>query len=43
MKHLLCLNDWTSEEILAVLDLADKLKYENKNKIAHDHHLKEKL
>ena len=42
MKHLLCLNDWTSEEILAVLDLADKLKYENKNKIAHDHHLKGK-
>lgn len=42
MKHLLCLNDWTSEEIFDVLDLADKLKYENKNKIAHDHHLKGK-
>ncbi|NLX77767.1 MAG: ornithine carbamoyltransferase [Clostridiaceae bacterium] len=37
MKHLLCLNDWTSEEIFEVLDLADKLKYENKNRIAHDH------
>ncbi|HZK26961.1 MAG TPA: ornithine carbamoyltransferase [Thermoclostridium sp.] len=42
MKHLLCLNDWTSDEILATLDLADKLKYENKNRISHDHHLKRK-
>lgn len=42
MKHLLCLNDWTSEEIIHVLDLADKLKYENKNGIRHDHHLKGK-
>jgi len=39
MKHLLCLNDWTSEEITEVLDLADKLKYENKNRISHNHYL----
>lgn len=42
MKHLLCLNDWTSEDIINVIDLADKLKYENKNSIRHDHHLKGK-
>lgn len=42
MKHLLCLNDWTSDEIIHVLDLADKLKYENKNGIRHDHHLRGK-
>ncbi len=42
MKHLLCLNDWASSEILNVLDLADKLKYESKNGIRHDHHLKGK-
>lgn len=42
MKHLLCLNDWTSDEISHVLDLADKLKYENKNGIRHDHHLRGK-
>lgn len=42
MKHLLCLNDWTSDEIVSVLDLADKLKYENKNGIRHDHHLRGK-
>lgn len=42
MKHLLCLNDWTSDEITNVLDLADKLKYENKNGIRHDHHLRGK-
>jgi len=42
MKHLLCLNDWTPDEIINVLDLADKLKYENKNGIRHDHHLKGK-
>ena len=42
MKHLLSLNDWTSDEIIDVLDLADKLKYENKNGIRHDHHLKSK-
>ncbi|NLM11491.1 MAG: ornithine carbamoyltransferase [Clostridiaceae bacterium] len=39
MKHLICLSDWSSEEIFDVLDLADKLKYENKNRIAHDHYL----
>ena len=42
MKHLLCLNDWTSDEIIHILDLADKLKYENKNGIRHDHHLRGK-
>jgi ornithine carbamoyltransferase len=42
VKHLLSLNDWTSDEIIGVLDLADKLKYENKNGIRHDHHLKSK-
>lgn len=42
MKHLLCLNDWTSDEIIKVLDLADKLKYENSKGIRHDHHLKGK-
>ena len=35
MKHLLKLADWTAEEILATLDLADKLKYEKKNGIEH--------
>ncbi len=35
MKHLLKLEDWSSEEIIAALDLADKLKYENKNGIEH--------
>ncbi|NLY18360.1 MAG: ornithine carbamoyltransferase [Clostridiaceae bacterium] len=42
MKHLLCLNDWTPDEIIDVLDLADKLKYENRNGIRHDHHLRGK-
>ncbi|MBP7175579.1 MAG: ornithine carbamoyltransferase [Thermoclostridium sp.] len=42
MKHLLCLNDWTTDEIIKVLDLADKLKYEQKNGIRHDHHLRGK-
>lgn len=42
MKHLLCLNDWTSEEITDLLAFADKLKYENKNGIRHDHHLRGK-
>lgn len=41
MKHLLTLHDWTKEEILETLDLADKLKYENKHGIEH-HHLKGK-
>jgi ornithine carbamoyltransferase len=42
MKHLLCLSDWTSEEILETLAMADKLKYENKNGIRHNHLLKGK-
>jgi ornithine carbamoyltransferase len=42
MKHLLCLNDWTPDEIIDVLDLADKLKYENRNGIRYDHHLRGK-
>jgi len=35
MKHLLKLLDLSSEEIKEILDLADKLKYENKNGIEH--------
>lgn len=35
MKHLLTLHDWTTEEILNTLDLADKLKYEQKHGIKH--------
>ena len=35
MKHLLKLQDLTKEEILEILDLADKLKYEKKNNIPH--------
>ena len=35
MKHLLKLSDWTKEEITDILDLADRLKYENKKGIAH--------
>ena len=35
MKHLLKLADWTTEEILSTLDLADKLKAEKKNGIEH--------
>ncbi len=35
MKHLLKLSDMTSEEILEVLDLADKLKAERKAGIEH--------
>ena len=42
VKHLLCLADWTSEEILETLSLAEKLKYENKNGIRHNHLLKGK-
>ena len=41
MKHLLKLSDLTSEEIISLLNLADQLKYENKNCIEH-HHLKGK-
>ena len=35
MKHLLKLLDLTKEEIIELLDLADKLKYESKNGIEH--------
>ena len=35
MKHLLRLQDWSSEEILDVLDLADRLKAEKKAGIEH--------
>lgn len=37
MKHLLKLLDLSSEEIIGILDLADQLKYERKNKIPHRH------
>ncbi len=37
MKHLLKLMDLSKDEILNILDLADKLKYEKKNKIPHKH------
>lgn len=35
MKHLLKLLDWSKEEILEVLNLADQLKYEKKHGIEH--------
>lgn len=35
MKHLLKLLDLTKEEIIEILNLADQLKYENKNGIEH--------
>lgn len=37
MKHLLKLLDLTGEEIKNLLDLADQLKYEQKNGIPHPH------
>lgn len=37
MKHLLKLLDCSTEEIIGLLDLADQLKYERKNNIAHHH------
>lgn len=37
MKHLLKLLDCKPEEITAILDLADQLKYERKHGIAHRH------
>ncbi len=40
-KHLLTLHDWSAADIQETLDLADKLKYEQKNGIEH-HHLKGK-
>lgn len=41
MKHLLKMLDLSKEEIIEILNLADQLKYENKNGIQH-HHLKGK-
>ncbi len=41
MKHLLKLLDLSKEEIIDILNLADQLKYENKNGIEH-HRLKGK-
>ena len=35
MKHLLKLEDWTTEEIIDTLNLADQLKYEQKHGIEH--------
>lgn len=35
MRHLLKLGDLTKEEIVSILDLADKLKYEKRNGIEH--------
>ncbi len=35
MKHLLKLSDLSTEEIYGILNLADQLKYERKNHIAH--------
>lgn len=34
-KHLLTLHDWSTEEILDTLSLADELKYKQKNGIEH--------
>ncbi|MBE6561094.1 MAG: ornithine carbamoyltransferase [Ruminococcaceae bacterium] len=39
MKHLLKLQDLSTEEIINILNLADQLKYEKKHGITH-HHLK---
>ena len=36
MKHLCKLLDWSGEDILDVLDLADQLKYEKKHGIPHE-------
>ena len=35
MKHFLKLMDWSTEEILSTLDLADRLKEEKKKGIRH--------
>lgn len=35
MKHLLKLQDWSAQEILSTLDLADKLKAEKKSGVQH--------
>lgn len=37
MKHLLSLSDWSGEEIRETLKMAEKLKYENKYGIRHNH------
>ena len=37
MKHLLKLKDLSRQEITEILDLADQLKYEKKNGVAHPH------
>lgn len=37
MKHLLKLEDWSTEEIINTLNLADQLKYEQKHGIEHNH------
>jgi ornithine carbamoyltransferase len=37
MKHLLKLSDVSTEEITEILDLADQLKYEQKNGVPHEH------
>lgn len=42
MKHLVCLSDWSAEEIKETLKMAEKLKYERKNGIMHNHMLKGK-
>ncbi len=42
MKHLLCLSEWTDQEVTETLKLAEKLKYENKTGIRHHHLLKGK-
>lgn len=36
MKHLLKLSDLSKDEIISVLNLADQLKYEKKNGLAHE-------
>ena len=36
MNHLLKLSDLTSEEITAILNLGDQLKYEKKHGIPHN-------
>lgn len=41
MKHLLKLQDLSTNDILDILNLADQLKYETKHNIEH-HHLKGK-
>ena len=42
MKHLLCLSQWSSQEILETIKMSEKLKFENKNGIRHNHLLKGK-